>query len=106
MLFMVKIIIYKPKHCRGTAHRTQITGKHTPQKEQFGKPSSNTIPAIIRSFKGAVTKQIRELENNPGLNIWQRNYYEHIIRNEDSYLKVSEYILTNPLKWRLDKYFG
>ena len=91
---------------RGTAHRAQISGGCTPQKEQFGKPSSNTIPTIIRSFKGAVTKHIRELENNPEFNIWQRNYYEHIIRNEESYLKISEYILTNPLKWRQDKYFG
>ena len=91
---------------RGTAHRALLTKHGAPQKERFGKPSSNTIPTIMRSYKGAVTKQIRELENNTALNIRQRNYYEHIIRDEDSCLKISEYILTNPLKWRLDKYFG
>ena len=37
--------------------------------------------------------------------IWQRNYYENIIRNEEQYLKVSEYTINNPLKWHKDKYY-
>ncbi len=102
---IIEIVNCHSLDCRGTARRA-LKDFRASTKEQFGKPSSNTIPTIIRSFKGAVTKRIRELENNSGLNIWQKNYYEHIIRNEDSYLKISEYILTNPLKWRLDKYFG
>ena len=36
--------------------------------------------------------------------IWQRNYYEHIIRNEKSYQRISEYIITNPQKWDIDKF--
>ena len=102
---IIEIVNCHNVNCRGTAHRA-LEERSAPLKEQFGKPSSNTIPTIIRCYKGAVTKKIRDLENNPGLNIWQRNYYEHIIRNEESYLKISEYILTNPLKWRFDKYFG
>ena len=38
--------------------------------------------------------------------IWQRNYYEHIIRNEESYRKISDYIVNNPLNWRNDKFFS
>ena len=34
--------------------------------------------------------------------LWQRNYYEHIIRNEQSYMKISEYIINNPAKWDID----
>ncbi len=37
--------------------------------------------------------------------LWQRNYYEHIIRNEPAYLKIAEYIQTNPLKWLDDTYY-
>jgi putative transposase len=37
--------------------------------------------------------------------IWQRNYYEHIIRNEDSYQKIASYILNNPAQWQEDEYF-
>lgn len=36
--------------------------------------------------------------------LWQRNYYEHIIRDEDEYLIISEYIQNNPLKWQEDTY--
>ena len=103
---IIEIVNCNELDCRGTAHRALMTEHQTPAKEQFGKPSSNTIPTIIRSYKASVTKRIRELSKNPHFHIWQRSYFEHIIRNEDSYLKISEYIQTNPLKWRLDKYFG
>ena len=103
---IIEIVNRLDVYCRGTAHRALVTEHHTPIKEQFKKSSSNTIPTIIRSYKASVTKQIRELRNDFNFHIWQRNYFEHIIRNDDSYLKISEYILTNPLKWRLDKYFS
>ncbi|MCD6184860.1 MAG: transposase [Deltaproteobacteria bacterium] len=84
---------------KGTIHRA-------PTAEQFGKPTSNTIPTIIRGYKSSVTKQINILRNKPGVPVWQRNYYEHIIRDEKSYYKISEYIKTNPLKWPDDKYYA
>lgn len=37
---------------------------------------------------------------------WQRNYYEHIIRNEKEYKEICEYIINNPLKWDRDMYFS
>jgi REP element-mobilizing transposase RayT len=39
------------------------------------------------------------------IKIWHRNYYEHIIRNEESYYKIAEYIINNPTNWRKDKYY-
>ena len=90
---------------RGTMHRAATMAHHVPTVEQFGKPTSNTIPAIIRGYKSSVTKQINILRNKPGVPVWQRNYYEHIIRDEKSYLQISEYIRTNPLKWPTDKYY-
>nr|CBX30655.1 hypothetical protein N47_E41670 [uncultured Desulfobacterium sp.] len=83
---------------RGTMHRALTV-------EQFGKPTSNTIPTIIRGYKSSVTKQINILRNKPGVPVWQRDYYEHIIRDEKSYCQISEYIRTNPLKWQTDKYY-
>ena len=38
--------------------------------------------------------------------LWQRNFYEHIVRDEESYLKISEYIKTNPAKWQDDTYYA
>ena len=81
---------------RGTAHRA-------PTVEQFGQPVSGSIPTIIRSFKSAVTKRINEIRKTPGEKLWQRNYYERIIRNENELNHIREYIANNPMKWKLDR---
>ncbi len=73
------------------------------QTEQFGKPTHGSIPTIIRSYKSAVTKQINEHRNSPGTPVWQRNYYEHIIRNNESLNRIRRYILQNPIRWHLDR---
>ncbi|MDY7394850.1 transposase [Aureibaculum sp. 2210JD6-5] len=65
--------------------------------------TSNTVGAIVRGFKSAVTKQLNEL--NIDCKIWQRNYYDHIIRNEESYINISNYIINNPEKWEDDKFY-
>jgi REP element-mobilizing transposase RayT len=52
---------------------------------------------------------IRGVKNNgwPRFNgkLWQRNYYEHIIRNEPAYYRIEKYILNNPAKWDADKFY-
>lgn len=62
--------------------------------------TSNTIGSIVRGFKIGVTKWVRSNTNIH--QIWQRNYYEHIIRNEASYFRIHEYIENNPAKWTED----
>jgi len=76
-----------------------------PIKEKFGNPTKNSIPTIIRSFKGSVTRKINNIQNTHGNTIWQRNYYEHIIRNEKSHQKICDYIRNNPIQWQYDKYY-
>lgn len=65
-------------------------------------PVAKSVPTIIRSFKSECTKQIRYANNNQYLQIWQRNFYEHIIRNEKELHKIRGYIQNNPIKWELD----
>ena len=81
---------------RGTACRA-------PTVERFGKPISGSLPTVLRSFKSAVTKRINALQETPGAAVWQRNYYEHIIRDEASLHGIREYIVNNPLQWALDR---
>ena len=50
----------------------------------------------------APTEKIKELD----FKIWQRNYYEHIIRNEEAYERISDYIRDNPKRWNEDKFYG
>ena len=65
--------------------------------------ASNTIGSIVRGFKTGVTQWFRT--NTTMHNIWQRNYHEHIIRNENAYLKISDYVQTNPKRWQEDCFF-
>ena len=76
------------------------------QYEHTGPP----LPQIIQWFKTMTTNEyIKGVKNEiyPPFNkrIWQRNYYDRIIRNEQEYKKIYEYIETNPLKWENDKYY-
>lgn len=63
------------------------------------RASIPTISQIINTLKNLITKQI-------GFSIFQRNYYEHIIRNEKEYLKIREYIINNPINWEKDEYIN
>jgi len=56
------------------------------------------LSTIIKQFKTAVTKQI-------GFSLWQKSYHDHIIRNEDEYQRIWQYIDENPARWDEDEYF-
>jgi putative transposase len=58
-----------------------------------------SLGVIVGSFKSAVTKRIREMGAAPDEIVWQRNYYEHIIRDEDDLQRIRRYIETNPTRW-------
>jgi putative transposase len=64
--------------------------------EHFGKPVPGSLPTIIRSFKSAVTKRINEIRQTPGAPVWQKNYNEHIIKNELYLNRIRKYIIQNP----------
>jgi putative transposase len=70
--------------------------------EQFGRPVTGSIPTIIRSYKSAVSLRIHHLRGTPGSPVWQRNFYERVVRDEDELRQIAEYILNNPLGWETD----
>ena len=65
------------------------------------KPKS--LSSLMAGFKSVVTKKINLIRKSPGTPIWQRNYYEHIIRREESLNKIREYVVNNPLLWEGDQ---
>jgi REP element-mobilizing transposase RayT len=77
---------------RGTIYRAPT--------EQFQKPVPGSIPTIIRTFKASVARRIGREYNATG--IWQRNYYEHIIRNEADHDRICRYIESNVANWVMD----
>ncbi len=58
-----------------------------------------SLGGLVGAFKTVSTKHINMMRNTPGTNVWQRNYYEHIIRNENDLHKIRAYIATNPIRW-------
>jgi len=57
---------------------------------------------LIGAFKTVSTKQINILRGMSGTPVWQRNYYDHVIRNEKSLHQIRQYILDNPSQWETD----
>lgn len=63
--------------------------------------TSKTIGSIIRGFKIGVTKWFRQ--KSPDFVVWQRNYYERVIRGEKELFEMRQYIINNPANWEMDE---
>jgi REP element-mobilizing transposase RayT len=63
-------------------------------------PPPRSLGAVIGAFKTVSAKQINALRGTPGQPVWQRNYYEHVVRNEPDLQRIRQYIANNPLLWR------
>jgi len=93
------------RQCRAPTSqcRAPTTTPAPPAVEQFGHPVPGSIPTIIRSFKSIVTRRINSMRVVTTPPIWQRNYYEHIVRNDRALSAIRRYIIANPLRWALDR---
>ena len=96
--------VVMPNHVHGIVWLNDVgTRRRRVPTEKFGKPVVGSIPTIVRAYKSAVTYAINGLEKSRGGVIWQRNYYEHIIRNEKELNTIARYIYYNPFNWQLDR---
>lgn len=68
-----------------------------------GEVTSPSLGKIVAYFKYQSTKHINQHYNMPGTRIWQRNYYDHVIRNDPDLQRLRQYIHNNPIKWILDQ---
>jgi len=71
----------------------------TPCMASLQEKSKQTVSKTIQQYKAAVSR------DTGVTGLWQPRFYDHIIRNEEEYQKIWQYIDTNPLKWKEDKYF-
>ncbi|MBL8005280.1 MAG: hypothetical protein JNL36_09300 [Candidatus Kapabacteria bacterium] len=108
--------VIMPNHMHGIIHINGRGVLHTPNLENdsehldvkdnegvFNTPLQSPkqkLGSIVRGYKSAVTK--KSLQIGVSGKLWQRNYYEHVIRNEYSYQRISEYIFNNPAQWEYD----
>jgi len=66
-------------------------------------PRPGSVAAIVAGFKSATTTLINRKRNTPGAPVWQRNFYEHIIRQGEPLEPIRRYILENPARWAFDR---
>jgi len=98
---LIEITDKRPANSVGAQHAAPVPSApvhHSPRNVQPG-----SLGAIVRSFKAASSRRINLLSGTPGATIWQRNYYEHVIRGESELQRVREYIVNNPARWMEDE---
>ena len=71
-------------------------------ENRFQNIGKNSISSIIGSYKSAVTKHANRLSFEFG---WQSRFHDHVIRNEESFKRIQNYIINNPKNWKDDRFF-
>ena len=101
--------VIMPNHVHGiiwlvdipnVAESPAVGAQHAEPLRPGVRPGS--LSALVRSFKSAATSEARRRGFDPNLPFWQRNFYEHVIRNDDELDRIRQYIRLNPLRWLLD----
>jgi putative transposase len=105
------IIVIYHNDCRGEVSSPIVVSPIPKTKKEGATPEGGgTLPLQRRTlgqnvayFKYRSSKQINQIRNTPGIPLWQRNYYEHIIRSEEEMNRIRKYIIDNPAKWVEDE---
>ena len=97
--------IIMPNHIHGIITLTEPVGAihESPLQMTQHQRRTMTLSKIIGRFKMRTAKEINLINETSGRPVWQRNYYEHIIRDEKDLENIRDYIIYNPLKWESDK---
>jgi REP-associated tyrosine transposase len=69
----------------------------------FENAIAGSLGVVVGQYKTAVTSRINNLRHSPGAKVWQRGYYERIIRNERELQATRQYIINNPARWAEDR---
>lgn len=97
------VFIVMPNHIHGVVVIADGLGRATGRSPLQSGPSRRSLGAFVGGFKAVVTKRINARRGSPGTPVWQRNYFEHVIRSEDSLNRIRQYMLDNPMRWEFDR---
>lgn len=95
----------------GQADSARAGSKQAITKKKDSKPALDqparlhALPEIVRQLKTFSARRINALRKTPGVHVWHRNYYEHIIRNDSELQHIRQYIIDNPRRWMEDEYY-
>jgi putative transposase len=94
--------VIMPNHIHGIIFLEDVGAGFKPAPTGSGS-KRYPLSEIVRAFKTFSSRHINKLRNMPGTSVWQRNYYEHVIRRDEVLNKIRQYIEFNPLRWTLDR---
>ena len=97
--------VVMPNHFHGILIITDTRRGDRPVAPTRPGPKPKSIGALMSGFKSAVTKRINKMRGTPGAKLWQRNYWERVIRDGNELNRMREYIINNPLTWEKDENF-
>lgn len=86
--------VIMPNHIHGVLVLTEVA--RTSSERVHG------LPEIVRAFKSFSARAVNDARGTPQNPVWQRNYYEHIVRDDDEWERIREYIAANPVNWEDD----
>lgn len=96
--------VVMPNHIHGVLLLEGVSSSQTrTARDAFGMAQMGSIPTIVRSFKSAATKVARELTGRTDLTLWQRGYYDRVVRDEQELNDTRVYIKDNPRLWAHDE---
>ncbi len=100
--------VVMPNHFHGIVSilnsGTEALGRAGAHSRAPLRRQSRSLGAMIAQFKATTTRRINEDRGTPGTVVWQRNYYEHVIRDERDLERIRDYIAANPARWEEDGY--
>ena len=99
-------LVIMPNHLHGIIVLRDLVGAGFKPAPTTTNPAPanqrHGLPEIVRALKTFSSRRINEWRNTPGAKLWQRNYWEHIIRSDADHLRIREYINNNPAYWEMD----
>jgi len=99
--------VVMPNHLHAIVHIRGV-GAHgraplrTPRPADSPSRKPQSLGSLVAGFKASATKAINLLHDTPGVPVWQRNYYERVIRDQIELARIRQYIADNPANWQSD----
>jgi len=84
-------------------HEERPRSDASPLRQRPNGTQPGSLSAVVQNFKSISTRRMNAARGAPGTSVWQRNYYEHVVRNEQELAAIREYIQANPARWDDDE---
>jgi len=114
--FVLHAFVVMPNHLHALADLPEVeegmgvgetVGAHSCAPLHAGfRRQGRSLASFVAQFKATVTRRINAERATPGQAVWQRNYYEHIVRDDEDLSRIREYIEENPRRWAEDEYYS